>query len=324
MTSEPTPRNRLRRIGFYLASMFPPAVYVPAGVASYLSLALGLQAAVGVGPLELTWRALPGATSLILLALLLRIYDELKDVETDRRLGAAGDPRYRDRPIVTGAVTVEDIHVLRRWVVAGLFALNLPLGWPLPLAAFLGVFTIFWLSSRWFFCPAISRSLLLAFATHNPLSLATGAYVLAIHVADFGTARLHPGPVALLLIGLWMPLAAWETSRKIRLPEQETDYETYSKVLGWKWAALLPAFFVGLAVAALLTFARQIGLGPLYPIVLALSAAIPVGASLLLRLAPTPGRTRLRPTTEIFATVSSLGLVVALVAERGIGLAGSG
>ena len=30
---------------------------------------------------------------------------------------------------------------------------------------------ILWLSSRWFFWPAIQKNLLLAFATHNPLTL---------------------------------------------------------------------------------------------------------------------------------------------------------
>jgi hypothetical protein len=40
-----------------------------------------------------------------------------------------------------------------------------------------------------------------------------------------------------VIVGLWLPFAAWELSRKIRVPEDETSYRTYSKVLGWKVAS---------------------------------------------------------------------------------------
>ncbi len=313
-------RSPLRRMAGFLQVMYPPAVYVPAGVASYLAVALGLQALAADGTLQWTWRMVPGAASLVLLSLLLRIYDELKDVETDLRLGQAGDPRYKDRPIVTGAVQIGDIHTLR-WGVSGLvIALNLPLGWPLPLAAFAGVFGLYWLSFRWFFCPAISKNLLLAFITHNPLALAAGGYILAIHLADFGGAGLETAPVALLLIGLWLPVAAWETARKVRLPDQETDYETYSRILGWKTAAVLPGFFIALSVAALCAVAPRAGLGPIYPLTIGISGALAIGACLLLRLAPTPKRTHLRPFMELHTIVVSVGLVVALLVERGVEL----
>ncbi|MDP7035474.1 MAG: UbiA family prenyltransferase [Planctomycetota bacterium] len=314
----PRSSNPMRRLALYLQSMYPPAIYIPAGIASYLAVSLGLQALAGEGPLHLTWRTAPGAASLVLLSLLLRIYDELKDYETDLRLGQAGDPRYQNRPIVTGEVTLADIHVLRWGVTGVVIALNLPLGFPLPLAAFLLVFGLYWCSFHWFFYPPISKNLILAFITHNPLALVAGGYVLSIHLADFGAAGLEPLPVIYLLVGLWMPVAAWETSRKIRLPEDETDYETYSKVLGWKVAAVIPAIFVALSVAALALTSSQTGLGPYFPTAITLSGTLAVGACLRLRLSPSRKRTQLRPYMELHSVVTSVGLVIALWLNRGV------
>src|SRR5438309_930780 len=56
---------------------------------------------------------------------------------------------------------------------------------------------------------------------------------------------------AVLVVGIWMPVAAWEIARKVRAPGEETDYTTYSKVLGARRAASLPAFFVLVSGAAL-------------------------------------------------------------------------
>ena len=68
--------------------------------------------------LAYTWRALGAAFTGYAMSLLFRIYDELKDVETDRRLAAAGDPKYMERPIVRGLVDVEDLHALQ-WAALG-------------------------------------------------------------------------------------------------------------------------------------------------------------------------------------------------------------
>src|SRR5205807_943508 len=100
------------------------------------------------------------------------------------------------------------------------------------------------------FCPAISKKLVLAFATHNPLALAVSGYVVAVFVRDFGAAALT-GWTGPLMVALWAPVAAWETARKVRVPADETEYETYSKALGWKAAALVPAAFMALATAIL-------------------------------------------------------------------------
>ena len=48
--------------------------------------------------MRLTWASVRGIATVALFLLLMRLYDELKDAETDMQLGRAGDPLYRDRP----------------------------------------------------------------------------------------------------------------------------------------------------------------------------------------------------------------------------------
>lgn len=314
--------TRPGRLWVYLQEQFPPAVMLPAGGASFLAMYFGLQALAGRPTLQLSWRAVVAALTVVGFMLLLRTYDELKDVEADLALGQAGDPRYKDRAIVTGQVRVEDVRALRWWTTGALVALNLPLG-PASLAAFAALFLLGWLSFKWFFWPAVQENLLLAFATHNPLSLAVEGYVLVVYGSELGWVGLGPG-AALLLVGLWLPVAAWETSRKIRLPEQETSYQTYSMLLGWRVATALPLTFVTVSTVCLALFATQTGLSGVYVGVLIAAAVAAAGACVLLLVAPTPGRTNLKPFVEAFSVAAQVGLVIALVAGREVTFAGGG
>jgi 4-hydroxybenzoate polyprenyltransferase len=313
------PSSRGRRIARFFGHMFPPAVYVPSSLANFAAIYFSLQAFASEAPLRVGWRALGGATTVLLFTLLLRLYDELKDVESDLRLGRAGDPRFKDRPVVTGAIRVEDLVALRWGTTLALVAINLPLGFPWPFVAFVALFALTWLSFKWFFTPAISRSLLLAFVTHNPLTLAVAGYVIAVYCRDFGADRLTVWTLP-LLGAAWFPIAAWETSRKIRPPSEETAYQTYSQVLGWKIAPFLPAGFLLLSATSYLLVARAAGLGIIYPAAVVVSAALAIAACLRFRFAPSAKSAHLRPYVELHAVVASVGLAVALGLRLGIDL----
>lgn len=307
----PLPR-RPARIAGYLAKMFPPLIYVPAAIANFAAIYLGVQVLAGSQRLEFTWRAAAGAATTLLFFLILRVYDELKDVDVDLRLGRAGDPRYKDRPIVTGRIQVADLHVLRWWITALMVLLNLPLGFPLPVLAFAGVFFVTWLSFHWFFWPAVSRNLLLAFATHNPMALAMGGYVAAVAARDYGTVG-PPGPLLILLVAMWTAAATWETARKVRHRPDETDYVTYSKLLGPQAAALLPAFFVLVSASSLIFVARLMGLTWPYTAAVASAAGLQTAACIRFELYPSTASANLRPYAELYALVAYAGLPIALV-----------
>lgn len=319
---KPPSASRLGRM-WTLSEQFPPIPMILVGILTFLALDWSLQGlAGGDQELVLSWRVIPGGLSVTLLAFILRVYDELKDADNDRRLAAAGDTRYMDRPIVTGAITEGDLQTAR-WLTSGALLLcGISLGLK-ALVVFFAVYFVFWLSFKWYFWPKIQQSLFLALVTHNPLTLVVELYV----VAMFWVLAPVPGPawaLGLLLLGLWLPLTAWETSRKIRLPEMETDYETYSKIFGWKGAAIVPAVLVLISLGCLVGFSLAAKIpgsgGPVLYAFLGLGALVAVGGALRLLLKPTPAATKLRPFMEAYSFATQAGLCVAWGVARGVSL----
>jgi 4-hydroxybenzoate polyprenyltransferase len=298
--------------------MFPPQFMLLSGIAKFYAVYFSLQVLASTAALQLSFASMVGALSIVLFSLLMRIYDELKDAAADIRLGRAGDPRYKDRPIVTGAVTINDLASLRWLTTAILIVINARLGaW--PLIGFAVLFLVTWLSFKWFFWPKISRHLLLAFVTHNPVSLVFAAYILAVYAGDFGSGGIDAWAV-LLLVTFWAPLGAWETSRKIRAPEDETDYETYSQIFGWKRAPFVPVAFILLGTVSMFFLSMQMGLGWAYPAVVAAVSLVPIYRCLAFRISPNRKTANIQPYVELYAVVMDLGLLLALMASRGVDL----
>lgn len=314
-------KSRPLRIWRYLLVMFPPHFMVLSGVAKFYAVYFSLQALANEETISITLASIAGAFSIVLFSLLMRIYDELKDAEADIRLGRAGDPRYKNRPIVTGAVTIEDLVVLRWVTTAVLVFINAPLlnapwaEW--PLIGFAVLFLVTWLSFKWFFWPAISKHLLLAFLTHNPISLFFGGYIIAVYAGDYGINSINTWALLLMLV-FWAPLAAWETSRKIRAPEDETDYQTYSKVLGWKLVPFIPIAFIVLGTTSAILLAIQMQLSWYFPAIVVAASLIPVYRCVAFRLSPSQKTANIQPFVEAYAVVMDLGLLVAVLVSRGL------
>ena len=288
------------------------------GIAKFYAVYFSLQALTGSERVFITLPSMAGALSIVLFSLLMRIYDEMKDAEADTRLGRAGDPRYKDRPIVTGAVTIADLATLRWLTTAALIGINVPLSrW--PVIGFSVLFVVTWLSFKWFFWPKISRHLLLAFLTHNPISLLFGAYIVTVYAGDFGSSNIDAWAL-LLMLAFWAPLGAWETARKIRAPVDETDYETYSQVFGWKLAPFVPVAFIAVGTASAILVSIQIGLGWVFPIVVAGASLVPVYRCIAFRVSPNRKTANIQPFVELYSVVMDLGLLAAVLASRGIDL----
>ncbi len=230
-----------------------------------VSLSFVSQAALGAAQLTLGLRELFAFLLAAGTSLLMRGYDELKDVETDLKLAKSGDALFSARPIATGAVEKRDLVLIKNAALGvallGASGASATSSWPLATgalcAALLGAV---WLSSRWFFWPRVQRDLLLAFLTHNPIAGLVGAALVA------ALARAAPGPlvVAALIASSWFPISAWEVSRKLRAPADETSYETYTRRLGVRAAAALPVLFAALALAALVVLGQATGVAGWY------------------------------------------------------------
>ena len=311
--------TRLGRLSDYLAVTFPPLAMLIAAAVSFAAVYFLLEALALHVRLAYTWRAVGAMFTCYCLSLLLRIYDELKDVDTDRRLAASGDPKYIERPIARGLIDVEDLQALR-WAVSAIALLVSVFLGPVLLAGFGFLYLMTWMAFRWFFWPKMRDHLMVAFATHNPLTLLLQAFAALAYVEDFGVGDLGAWPALATLVGQQGLASAWEIARKIRAPQEETDYVTYSRVLGWRIAPLLPLVAVVVSASCVVWVSALAGLHALYLWAVGISALTAVVALLRFRVAPSAESSKLRPYIEAFAAVVNVGGLIALVARWGLTL----
>lgn len=314
-----TERPLLFRLRAFFRARWPLVPNLAGAAALVVSLSFTAQAAAGASALALGVRELCAFVLAAATSLLMRAYDELKDVQTDLKLAASGDALFADRPIATGAIRPADLTLVKN-VALALFILGAA---GASLTSSFGVWTAagsaallasVWLSSRWFFWPRIQRDLLLAFLTHNPIAGVVGVTL----VAALARTALPPLVAAALVASSWFPISAWEVSRKLRAPADETSYETYSRRLGVVPAALMPVAFAAISLGALAVLAQATGASPLYLVVACVSAGLLIVGALRFALRPTTSSARLRIVAEQFALVATAGLPLALGLSHGV------
>jgi 4-hydroxybenzoate polyprenyltransferase len=234
------------------------------------------------------------AAAVFTLALLLRLMDELKDRDVDRAL-------FPSRPLPSGRVRISDIVACLGLAVLTWIALHVGSG-PAALSA-AAVLAYALLMFRWFFVPVWMRPRLLAtLATHTPvvpLMLLHLAVLFATSAAAGGPLR--PTAVALLVGQYWGAVFAWEIARKIRAPEDEDDYVTYSRRLGPGGAVALAVAAQGASVAAGLALTASAGLRPSALVVLFGGLTLCGFAYVRFLVHPVAAHSRLQPFAEAFS-----------------------
>jgi 4-hydroxybenzoate polyprenyltransferase len=278
------------RIWRYIEMMFPLHRAVPVCLLSFAVCYCTAAAVVGT-ELEFHPRLIAGALSFTLFFLLLRVMDEFKDYEIDRRL-------FPDRPLVTGLVTRSDLRVLGLSVVCALFLLNVWQGL-LIFSTYLVCFAYTLLMFKFFFWQKVRERLLLALVTHNPVVLLFQCYVITYLI------QLTPGPHAsarLLPVAIlfWLPWLAWEVARKIRAPASEDSYETYSRNFGHRGACAI-LILLGVLIFCLAAWVARFYSGGLLLIGgMALATLYLVIRCLRFMIAPASGKAPLRPMQEAY------------------------
>lgn len=157
----------------------------------------------------------------------LRIADDFKDYELDCRL-------FKERPLPSGRVTKKDLKIFLCFLIPVTLLLNF-----LFMNNFLFcviLYTYGSLMAIWFFQKhKIQKSLPLALVTHNPVQLIMNIYVISFVIIKYHIKAIDLTNI-LACFTLYFPALIWEVSRKIRAPEDETEYVTYSKLFGYKKA----------------------------------------------------------------------------------------
>ncbi len=292
------------RMRLYCQCMFPLPMRLANSVLLYLGFAL-LVCRINDWTVDLIsgWSAL-AIWNLLALAFILRLMDELKDRDIDKRL-------FADRPVPSGAVFESDIRLTLAGVTGMYIAINLmslSTEW-IAVASLAYAYLMF----AYFFIPRLLRRyLLLNLATHNlsvPLFLIMVTALVAAqhHAALKSMARGE----TLLAVGMfWSLVLAWELSRKIRSREEENEYVTYSQIFG-----RVPAVFITLAVQSVaawlgLRFALMYQFAPVAVVILGVGYAAVFFAAIRFIVAPSPRTSRLRPFSEAYTVLVFLAIIV--------------
>ena len=298
------------RISLYLGEMFPVPRHLLGSALLAISFQLLLARLNGVEFVVVSPLAACAAANVFLLFLLLRLMDELKDRDIDREL-------FCGRPLPSGRVQEADIRLSLVLVSVGYLTIN---SWSrTTLAAAAGVFVYALLMYRFFFIPGVLRRyLLLNLATHNPITPLMFLQQTALMAASRGRAWSQlDWPATLLLIGaFWGPLLAWEIARKIRAPQEENEYVTYSQLLG-RWGSVLAA--LGLqtfSLVALVHFLDRHEHSWVAVAVLAVGYAMLIWAYGRFVARPSPTSSRLRGFAERYVMLVCSSVIIEWLISR--------
>ncbi len=299
----------LKRLSIYLKEMFPIGLYIPFAFLNHYVLFFSVQLLLGSKTPIISLYSLIGVATMLGFMLIMRVFDELKDEEVDAVL-------FPHRPYPRGAVLKRDLVVMAISVFVVVVLLNSYRNYTLPF--FLACVFYGFLTYKWFYLRTmIQNNLLLALFTHQPLTLIVNLYVAStamVQVNNFAwnTQLIHTSII------FFLPVFAWEISRKIKAANTENAYVTYSKILGSRTAA-------GICWAIVFIFSLSlIWLGikfdfPTWHIYL---QVLPIGyiTFIFCRFIfnPTQAHLQLKSTTEIWPAVASLFFLVALVVTKGV------
>jgi 4-hydroxybenzoate polyprenyltransferase len=244
----------MKRILGYFRTRFPLGQNLLFATLIGVALQCTIQLTHGNKHLGLGLPAIVIIITITAFMLLMRLFDDLKDAETDRRL-------FPERPLPAGGITT-----LQLW----LMILGVHLIFLIPLLMFPNAILWFgiavgfaWLTFRWFFAPRfISTRLLIAFITHQPAGFFVNLWVatatLSMMNLSFSANVMMPCFIFIT------PVMLWELSRKIKPKGEENDYTTYSKILGPRTAAALLLLPGSVLTAGLVMFAEQSGITTLH------------------------------------------------------------
>ena len=217
----------LRRLHVYFKEMYPILPRLALGAIVFAEIYFIVLLNHGVTTFDLGIQECVCAFTVFSFLCWLRIADDFKDYELDCRL-------FPTRPLPSGRVTKKDLAVFVSILIAVTLILN---------AVFMNnflfciiLYTYGSLMALWFFQKhKIQKSLPLALVTHNPVQMIMNVYIISFAVIKYDIPALTLQNV-MAAFTLYFPALIWEVSRKVRAPQDETEYVTYSKLFGYKKA----------------------------------------------------------------------------------------
>ena len=250
-----------KRIAIYLNEMFPISAII-GSVITAVAVQLTYLRLYDIRP-DSTLQLIIPAIVLTCISLLIRIMDEFKDYQDDLL-------NFPTRPLPSGRVHKKDLLGLGIFCVLTVVFLSLTstklLIWALITLGFT------FLMLKWFFIESVMRkSLPLAFISHHPIVLFNFIYLLIACMQMNKNVTLDK---AFYILPVCLIFTNWEIVRKIRTPQQETSYTTYSKIMGPRPAIMLAIVLQLIFSLAVGNIFLELGTGKAIMIMFALTQLI--------------------------------------------------
>jgi len=285
--------------------MFPVLQYIPYIIALYVCLHFSTQALAGNEIIFDTY-GLIGMISAFFVMLMMRTFDDLKDLEIDKDL-------FPDRATPRNAVFKSDIQILSASSIVILITINFLFA-PDTLLVFSIVMIYLILTFKWFFAEEFHRkNVFFTMVTHQPIPYAVTFYL--IHMAMASGAEYESFTLThfWLLLVFSLPVTAWEVSRKIRAVGMETNYETFSMLFGSRGATMIP--FVALIVTGILAMILgvEIGVGLSFYIVLSVLMLVMMFFYIRFLVYPTKKHNVLINVTMLYTTLVFINFLVHII-----------
>jgi 4-hydroxybenzoate polyprenyltransferase len=192
------------------------------------------------------------SVSFVIFGLVIRMMDEVKDFEVDKKL-------FPERALPRGAISCKELLV-PIYVLSGT-ALFLNIFFSLhQFLACLAVVAFSFLMYKWFFIESVmKKSLPLAFISHHPV---VPLQILYLFLSFYTWEEVDFG-IIFMTLPYTLILTHWEFARKTRHPSKETEYTTYSKLFGYK-KMLAVLFLLQLSISIILFHHSELFSSPLY------------------------------------------------------------
>lgn len=247
------------------------------------------------------------AATAILFYVIFRLNDEIKDEDFDKI-------HHPNRPMVDGRVQYSDLKFLAIFSFALMVALNFDRGLSTSAAMVLVVFLA--MSAHAFYFPdEVRRNFALTLATGgHPMLLIGNFYFYAVYRDATG---LSPDAwlVAVSCVLFSLPAMAWEISRKIRAPSQETEFPSYSKWWGVRRATLIPITYLTIISTIYVAIGVGFHFSVFYVIGNLAISAVTLGIFARFAFAPEAKNNHLKLANELYDVAARL-LILGEVAWR--------
>lgn len=303
----------LRRMHIYFSQMLPliPCLLFSALVYFSFNGFLGIMHRVDQP--DISFSAIAGVWSLFSITTILRLMDELKDKEIDRKL-------FPERPLPSGIVNDKDIVFSIFILTTSFILVNCIFSNSIYFALLLYVYSL--LMFKYFFMPDLLRKyLLLNLITHNPIAALMMIYLVILFTDNHEIAakQLDWIKVTTLVFMYWSIFFSWEISRKIRSDEEENDYVTYSQIFGRIGATLILSTAQTFTFLCGIYFYFSLQFTPLFLVIVCLGYFITMYANLRFLINPGSKTSKLMPFTQKYM----LFIVSAMILQQIVLYAGA-